>query len=211
MIDDLKKLLKDDSIHIGIGKIKKLYLSDDRSVLRVLVSMFPEERDIIATMTWESVGPNCGDFTFPVPDDMVLIGQVYGDDDQAYVLKRLTSRADKIPSAAVNGDKVQKTLDGKKFWNISDTRINLSRGENEPAENLVLGQVFKKFADDLLKTLKDHAQNNAAHKHMGNLGFLTSAPDNANDHLSRKGEYDTLKTSPIGDNKILSDLSFTEK
>lgn len=207
----LKDILKDDSLHICIGQIKSLHLADDRAYLKVTVMIFPEQRNIIATMTWDSVGPDSGDFVFPAIDDMVLIAQAEGDDNQAYVIKRLTSRSDKIPQIAVNGDKVQRTLAGKKFWNVSDTRINLSRGETEPTENLVLGQVFKTMMSELLASLKVHAQNDADHLHIGNLGYYTFKPNLEAEFLNRKEEYDTLKTSPIDDEVVLSDLSFTEK
>lgn len=210
-LETIKDILKDESLHICVGKIAKLHIADDRSYLKCTVTIFPEMRNIIATMTWECVGPDSGEFTFPVQDDMVLVAQAEGDDDQAYIIKRLSSRADKIPAIALTGDKVHKTLNGKKFWNVSDTRFNISRGETEPTENLVLGQVFKQFASDLLAVLKDHAQNDAVHKHIGNLGYYTAVPDNESDYLSRKSEYDTLKASPIDDGAILSDLAFVEK
>jgi hypothetical protein len=208
---EIKDMLQDERLHICVGQIKKLHIASDRSYLKVTVMVFPEQRNIIATMTWDAVGPDSGDIVFPSVDDMVLIAQAEGDNDQAYVIKRLTSKVDKIPQIAINGDKVQRTLTGKKFWNISDIRINLSRGETEPTENLVLGQVFKDMMSSLLESLKTNAQNDADHKHIGNLGYLTFKPDLESEFLSRKGEYDTLKTSPIDDEAVLSDLSFTEK
>jgi len=208
---NIKDILKDESLHVFVAQIKQLHLADDRSYLKVTVMVFPEQRNIIATMAWDSVGPDSGDIVFPAIDDMVIGVQVDGDDDQAYIIKRLTSKADKIPQIAVNGDKVQRTLAGKKFWNISDTRINLSRGEDEPTENLVLGQVFKAMMSEFLADLKEHAQNDADHQHIGNLGYYTDVPHNQDDFLERKEEYDTLKESPIDDGAILSDLAFTEK
>lgn len=210
-LETIKDILKDDSLHICIGKITNLYPADDRSYLKCRVVVFPEMRPIIATMTWDCVGPDSGEFQFPVADDMVLLAQAEGDDDQAYIIKRLTSRADKIPAIALTGDKVKKTLNGKKFWNISDTRINLSRSETEPTENLVLGQTFKQFASELLATLKVNSQNSADHVHIGNLGYYTFKPNLETEFLNRKEEYDTLKQSPIDDEVVLSDLSFTEK
>jgi hypothetical protein len=208
---EIKEMLKDDSLHVCIAQVKKLHLAEDRSFLKLTVMVFPEQRNIIATMTWDSVGPDSGDIVFPAVDDMVLVVQANGDDDQAYVIKRLTSKSDKIPQIAITGDKVQRTLSGKKFWNISDTRINLSRGETEPTENLVLGQIFKQFASELLASLKLNAQNDADHIHIGNLGYYTFKPNLESEFLNRKEEYDTLKTSPIDDEAVLSDLSFTEK
>jgi len=210
-LETIKDILKDESLHICVGKIAKLHIADDRSYLKCTVTIFPEMRNIIATMTWECVGPDSGEFTFPVQDDMVLVAQAEGDDDQAYIIRRLSSRADKIPAIALTGDKVHKTLNSKKFWNISDTRINLSRSETEPTENLVLGQIFKQFASELLATLKVNSQNSADHVHIGNLGYYTFKPNLETEFLNRKEEYDTLKQSPIDDEVVLSDLSFTEK
>jgi hypothetical protein len=207
----IKEILRDESLHICLAQVKKLHLASDRSFLKVTVLVFPEQRNIIATMAWDAVGPDSGDIVFPAVDDMVLVAQANGDDDQAYVIKRLSSRLDKIPEIAADGSKVQRTLPGKKFWNISDTRINLSRALTEPTENLVLGQVFKAMMSSLLASLKLNAQNDADHLHIGNLGYYTFKPNIETEFLNRKDEYDTLKTSPIDDEVVLSDLSFTEK
>jgi hypothetical protein len=209
--EDLKEILRDKSLHVYLAQIMQLHLAKDFSYLKVTAKVFPEERNIIANMTWENVGPESGDFEFPSVGDMVLVANVEGDDDQAYVIKRLTSREDKIPESARTGDKVHKARSGNKYWNISDSKIFLSRSDTPPEENLVLGQVFKKFAQDLLEVLKTQAQNDADHKHIGNLGYFTFKPDKEPDYLNRKTEYNNLKTSPVNDEAILSDLSYTEK
>lgn len=208
---DLKKILQDDKLHIFIGKIENLYLSENRSKLKVRVSVWPEERPIIAEMTWDVVGTDSGEFEFPSVNDMVLGVNVEGDDDKAYIIKRLTSNEDTIPVTAIDGDKVSRAKKGRKYWNTSDTRINFSRGDDEPTENLVLGQVFKSFAQELLNICKQYAQDTADHQHIGNLGYLTFKPNNEADFLERKTEYDSIKQTPIDDEAILSDLSFTEK
>lgn len=210
-LEDIKKILNDNKLHVYIGMIKKLHLASDKSYLKVEVSVLPEERKIISTMTWENVGEESGDFEFPAPGDLVLLVNAEGDDDQSYVIKRLTSRTDKIPAAAASGDKVHRARKGNKYWNVSDTKILLAKGDAEPTENLVLGQIFKKFASDLLAQLKLHATTDSTHVHMGNLGFYTAPPKEANDFVARGTQYDTLKASPIDDQKVLSDLSFTEK
>jgi hypothetical protein len=208
---DLKSILKDNSLHVYVGEIRQLFIAQDKSYLKVKVKVYPEERNIIAMMTWENVGTDSGDFEFPAIGDIVLVANAEGDDDQAYVIRRLTSKIDTIPDQAVNGHKVHQARKGNKYWNISDTRINLSRGQTEPTENLVLGQVFKQFASDLLNELKKHAQFDADHRHIGNLGFFSFKPDKEPDYLERKQEYNKLEQSPINDEKILSDLGFTEK
>lgn len=209
--NDLKEILKDDRLYIYLGIIRRLHLASDKAYLKVEIETIPEQRKIISTVTWENVGPESGDFEFPSVGDLCIICNVEGDDDQSYVIKRLSSRQDKIPNTALSGDKVNRALSGKKFWITSDSRLNLSRGDSEPMENLVLGQVFKAFASSLLTSLATFAQNAADHVHIDSLGYLVSKTTIESDFLARKSEYDTLKSSPIEDQAILSDLSFTEK
>jgi len=210
-LEDLKEILSDRKLHLYLGSIIKLHMASDKSYLKVEVLVHPEERKIIAMMTWESVGPDSGDFEFPAPGDMVLVANAEGDDDQAFVVKRLTSRSDKIPAAAIAGDKVHRARAGNKYWNVSDTKIFLARGDAEPTQNLVLGQVFKTMMSSLLATLKVHAQDDAEHRHIGNLGYYTEVPLNELEYLDRKDEYNILKSSPIDDEAVLSDLGYTEK
>lgn len=207
---DLKNLFQDDRLHIYLGIVKRLHLAKDRSYLKLDVSVLPENRKIVATMTWENVGPDSGEFEFPAPGDLVLLANSEGNDDDAFVIKRLSSREDKIPQAAADGDKVSRARSGNRYWNVSDSAVFLARGDDEPTENLVLGQVFKEFAQVLLEILKEHAQNDAEHRHLL-FGYLTRVPVNEGDYLQRKEEYDTIKEDPIDNEAILSDLSFTEK
>lgn len=74
---------------------------------------------------------------------------------------------------------------------LSDGKIQI--GSKAAAENLVLGQVFKTFAANLLELIANHT-------HAG-LGY---PPANAAD-------FEALKSSPINDGAILSDENFTEK
>lgn len=210
-LEELKKILGEGKLHVYLGMIQKLHLAKDRSYLKVSVSVLPEERTVISTMTWDSVGEDSGDFEFPTPGDLVLLVNAEGDDDNSFVIKRLTSRADKIPQAAADGDKVHRAKAGNKYWNVSNTKILLARGDAEPSENLVLGQVFKSFMQVFLEIAKENSQNSADHKHIGNLGYFTSKPDLEPEFLLRKEEYNEIKESPIDDELILSDLSFTEK
>lgn len=210
-IEALRDILKDESIHLGLATIQRLILAEDRSYLKVLLNVLPENRQLVADMTWEDVGPESGEFTFPSVGDLVLFGQAEGSEDYAFILKRLTSEEDKIPEIAASGDTVKKTKTGKKFWNISDTKVFLSRSESEPTENLVLGQQLKTLMIDLLSELSTHANTDAVHTHIGNLGYKTLVPDQAADFNANKSKYDTLKASPVEDETILSDLSYTEK
>jgi uncharacterized protein involved in type VI secretion and phage assembly len=225
MLEDLKQILKDDSLHLFLGQIKRLHLAGDRSYLKVEVNVWPEDRSIIAEMSWDSVGPESGFYAFPAVGDAVLCCSAEGDADQSYVIKRLSSRADKIPNTATSGDTVLRALSGKKEWLTSDTRVNVSRGDTEPTENLVLGQRMKTtYSDHLgklityLEKVIDYMSKFEQHKHIGNAGFYTVVPDNASDVAALRSELETLKTetnslksSKVDNEFILSDLSFTEK
>lgn len=211
-LEELRQALADKRQHIALGRITKIGLADNRTCLRVQVSIFPEEREVVAIMTWESTGPECGWFDLPAVGDLVLVAFVEGDPDQAFVIKRLTSLEDKIPLKASQGHIQLRSKAGKKVYVESDTeasiraeKVQLVRDGTESAsENIVLGQVFKQFATDLLTYL-------AAHQHVSNIpGLLTSPPANpggAGDAAS----FTALAASPIGDEAILSDVSFTEK
>ena len=114
-LEMLKEAFRDRRVHTALGVITKLMLAPDRSALRVMVSIFPEGREIQATMTWEHVGPDSGFFQFPVVNDLVLVAFADGDEEFAFVIKRLASKEDKIPTEAATGDTVVKTLNGKNF------------------------------------------------------------------------------------------------
>lgn len=193
----LRSVFKDKRVHIALGKITKIAIASDRSMVRAWVSIFPEQREIITRMTWEAVGPEAGIFMLPNPNDLVLVGFVDGDDDHAFVLKRITSQEDKIPIKVLDGDIVVKSLQQKKVWMTSDSKILLSRGEKEPSEPLVLGLIFKQMMSELLEAL-------SVHKHVGNLGYTTTIPDNSQ-------KYNSIRSENVDNEKVLSDICFTEK
>ena len=210
-IEELRKILGEEKLHIGLGIIKQLHLADDRSFLKVTMNVLPENREVVATMTWDNTGTDSGDFEFPSPNDLVLFAQPDGDDDLCYVIRRLTSKEDTIPQEAIGGDKVSRAKSGKKYWNVSDSGIYLSRNGTQPTENVVLGQVFKTFASDMLTLMSEHAEVASLHTHIGNLGFKTAPPIESTDFAAKQTGYELLKASPIDDEEILSDLTFTEK
>lgn len=207
----MRRIFQDDRLHIGVGKILSLHMASDRSVLRVKVELYPDGHELIARMAWESVGPNAGFFQLPSPGDMVLIGQAEGDVDQAFVLRRLTSKDDPIPAEAVSGDLVARALAGKKARLISDMAVWLSKPGATPTENLVLGQVFKQLMIDLIDKIDELTLEVGTHTHIGNLGYATSQPIQAADFLQLSLDFQGIKSSPVEDEAVLSDLSFTEK
>ena len=149
-------------------------------------------------MTWDSVGSESGIYHFPQKDDLLLVGFVGEDVDYPVILKRFSSESDKIPPNALGGDMVLKTREGENLWITGQRRVNITRGDAQPGENLVLGQVFKKLCQDLLEILKKET-------HICMPPGYESLPP------SQASEYDQLKQSPVDDEKSLSDVAFTEK
>ena len=172
-LEEFRQMMRSDDLHIAFGLVKVLHLAKDRSFLKVRVRIFPEERDIIARMSWDAVGPESGIFQFPAVDDMVLVAMTEGDDDQAVIIRRLTSQVDKIPINATLGHLVLKSLKGKKAYLTSDTRVNLSKGDTDPTENLVLGQIFKTLMSEVLAEVRKLIDNMKLETHQGNIGFST--------------------------------------
>jgi hypothetical protein len=162
-------------------------------------------------MSWEVVGPESGIFAFPAVNDLVLIACADGDEELAFVIRRLTSKEDKIPLQAATGDTAIVSLNGKKTWISSNTRINLSKGSTEPTENLVLGQVLKTLLSDVLTELSSLAQTVSTHTHIGNLGFPTAPPLQSAAIVASKTVFDNKKANPVNNNGILSSVAYTEK
>lgn len=195
-IETLKQILYEDKLTLSLGIVNKLTILDNNSSLFVGVKIFPDGQDIETRMTFAASGPDAGIIQFPELKDLVLIGFVDGDVDQAFVIKSLSSQVDFIPEEAKDGSLVIKARKGKKLLLNSDEQINLSR-KGDGDESLVLGNEFKKAYSKQLEI-------DSSHTHVGNLGFPTAPPSQAQDYLS-------LKASPVDDNKMLSDLTKTEK
>ena len=159
-LEELREILSDDRLHLAVGTVLSLELASDRAFLKVSVNVLPEETEMVCRMTWDAVGPNAGSFQFPSLNDMVMVGYLDGDEDEAFVLRRLTSKVDKIPIQAIDGHMVHRALGGKKLYLVSDTDIQLARGDADATEQLLLGNVFKTaYSSDLDATSK--------HKHIG--------------------------------------------
>ena len=209
-LETLREIFKDTRQHVAIGQILRLSIPEDRSVVNAFVSVWPEQREVIAKMTWEAVGPDAGIFMLPVAGDLVLLAWADGDDDTINVIKRFTSREDKIPVNALTGDIVLKANSGKRGW-FTALKIFLTKGDAEPTENLVLGQQLKTLLSYLLLKLKDQATEISTHHHIGNLGYPTSAPNQSAAFVQFAADFDDVKSSPVDDELILSDVAFTEK
>ena len=210
-LNELIAIMREDQTHISLARVKKLFVAEDRSSLKVQLELMPEGREVIGRVTWDKVGDNSGDFKFPVAEDICLVAFAHGDENQCYVLKWLTNDEDTIPEQVMTGDSASISMPTKKNWFCSDTRINLARSKDEPVENMVLGQVFKTFMTDLLTKIEALEDLIKIHTHVGNMGAETSPPSNAADITANKEEITALKESPIGDDLILSDLIFGVK
>jgi uncharacterized protein involved in type VI secretion and phage assembly len=211
-LQSLREIFRDTRSHISLASIVRVEVASDRSYIKCLVSMLPDKREIVAQMSWDYVGPESGIYALPAVGDLVLVAFADGDDELAFVIKRLTTKEDKAPANAVSGDMVLKALAGKKTWISSDERINLSVADAEPTENLVLGQVFKAMMQDILAELSTLCQTLSQHTHItGSPGSTTSAPIQAAAFISNKSQFDATKASPVDNEDVLSDLAYTEK
>lgn len=224
-LEFFKQIFGDKKTHVAIAKIKQLSLAADRSFLKCLVSIFPDQREVVARMTFSMTGPESGIIEFPAVDDLVLVTFADGENDYCFITSRLTSLDDKIPLNAADGHLVFKSKPTKKIWVTSDTRINLSKGDTEPTENVVLGQELKTLLISTYAKLVEMngkidelATKDSQHTHIGNLGYPTSAPNEAGDFIALAADFNTIaadfdafSASPVEDELILSDISFTEK
>lgn len=216
-LEFFRELMRDNRLHVGLGKITQLGVASDRSVLRVQLSVFPEEREIIAMMTWETVGVDAGFYRFPKVGDLVLFAQVEGDYEQAFVIKRLSSKEDTIPAKALDGHTVIQTEAGaEEIFLSSDKRLNLGKRNSVPLEPLVLGLVLQDFLDNFLAKFKGFISDLKS----GPISLTTTpgnptAPEPAfvakltqleSDIDSLKSTYVTTESS-----NILSKLAFTER
>jgi hypothetical protein len=156
-LQSLKEIFSDQSSHIVVGKVLKLELAADRSVLLSQCQVLTQDRTVIARVCWDAIGPNAGVIQFPIVGDIVLLEFAEGDHEQCYLTKRLSNKTDKIPIQAVNGDIVSRSLAGKKNYLLSDTKICLGKGgASDPTEPLVLGTVMKACIDELIDRIDAH-------------------------------------------------------
>lgn len=215
-LETLRELLRDTRSWVLIGKIQKLQVSSTGSVWRAQVEIFPEKREIISRFAWSGVGPESGIYGAPTIGDMVVVVVPDGDEDSSIIVGRLSSDEDKIPAQARQRHTMIRSLADKKLYLASMQKILIGLGTDspDPAENLVLGQVFKTMMSTTLQICMDLCEALASHVHIGNLGFATDVPyqEVTDDVFSDlKEEFAAVKASPIDDSVILSDISFTEK
>lgn len=193
----LREMFKDNRLHIGIGTVSQMGLAKDGSLLRVMINLLPENREVVAVMCFADVY----DVTFPEIDDLVIVAFVDGHPDEAHVIKLVNSKEEKIPAFAQSGHKVAYARPGKKFYLGSDTKVEIGRPDVEAAQALVLGNVLvtglEAFVDALL---------NATQIGTSAMGPVYLDPGVRTALESFKSTYLTT----AGTN-ILSQISFTER
>lgn len=157
MFDDLellREIFKDTRLHIGIGTVQKLGLSLSGGTLRLLVNLLPENRQIIAEMTW----PDVCTVTFPELNDLVLVAFVEGHEDQAFVFKLLTTDEELIPVFAQAGHSVFYSRPTKKAYYGSLVKAGFGRPAVEPTEPFVLGNQAVAFLNGVLNAFLNAPQ-----------------------------------------------------
>lgn len=197
MLEELKEVFRDNRLIMSLGIVKQLEVAKDRSVLRVKVLLLPDNITIVARLSWDAVGPEAGVFQFPSINDLVIVAYVDGDENQAYVIRRCTSKEDKLPLQVDGNHLVLRSLSGKKAYLVSNTEIQLNRGGADATEKAVMGTTFQ-------AAYSAHLQIDADHTHIGNLGYPTTKPNQFMDYLD-------IKASPVDDAEMLSDLIKVEK
>lgn len=156
----MRELLKDDRLHIGMALVQRVIVADDMTAVAVECRLIPEDRDIVVTETWESVGDDSVSGDIPDPGDLLIIVMADGDPDHAFSIRRLASNDEKLPKQIKDGHHVVKAKTGKKLY-LGAEKVLIGKGTfgADCTENLVLGQVLKQFLKDEIDQLKKLAQD----------------------------------------------------
>lgn len=150
----LRDIFQDVRQHVGVGVVTQIEINEDASILRVLVKLLPEEREVVAIMSFADVY----DVTFPEVDDLLVVAFVDGEPDGAHVVARFSSSDEPIPVLARTGDSVKYARAGKKMYVGSDTKIGIARPDKDPSQPLVLGTVMKSFMTDFIDAILNASQ-----------------------------------------------------
>lgn len=147
-LEELREALSDQKLWLALGLVKKIAMLGDRSALRLQVSILPEEREIVATMTWDVAGPESGIYDLPALNDLVLVAFADADKESAFVIRRLSSKTDLIPLKALGGDLVVQAKAAKNAY-VVGKKVYIAKKNNVPTEPLVLGNVMLSCLTDL--------------------------------------------------------------
>ena len=208
-LETLRKIMSDRRVWVGVGTVSEKETTKDKSVMRARVKLLPDDHQIIARVTWDAVGPDAGNFGPLSVDDLVLVVYVDGSEDDAYIIRRLSSRSDTLPQQAIDNHTISKSLDGKKaiLWGdlaaniVSPARVNIGKTDANVTEPLVLGLVLKSFLSDFFDLILNSNQIGVCA-----VGPVFLDPTIRAQMVLQKNQYITTAAT-----NILSQLSFTER
>lgn len=202
-LEILREIFKDDAVHISLALVNSVQFADDSSAVYVDCTLLPDKREILATMTWDSVGAGTGAGDMPDPNDLVLVAFADREVEHAFVIKRLASAEEQLHAYIKLGHYVLKAKPGKKLLLASDTKVEIGKGvaASPATEPLVLGNValaaFGALADALL---------NAAQLGVCAVGPVMLDPVVRTALVAFKAQYVTAPTT-----NIVSQIAFTER
>lgn len=211
-LEILREMFKDSRLHIGIGTVAQVGLANDGSKLRVMINLLPENRQLVAEMTFADVY----DVTFPEVNDLAIVGLVDGHPDDCFVLKLVSTTEEKIPAFARTGHSVKYSRPGKKLYLGSDLKVGIGRPNVEPTEPLVLGTVLQTYltalegrVNDLISLLNDTPATITTAP--GTPGIVNPALVAGLEPISEglSDDKDTYLTEAT--TNILSQIGFTER
>lgn len=211
-LEFLREMFKDSRLHVGIGTIVDLGLSTGLGILRVKVNLLPENREIIAEMTFSDVNS----VTFPEINDLAIVAFVDGHPDEAFVIKLVNNSEEQIPTFARSGHTVTYSRPGKKAYLGSDTKVGIGRPDVEPTEPLVLGTVLQTYLEALeghIKALIDIMKATPATitTAPGVLGVVNPAYTTAVAAIETALDADKSTYLTTTSSNILSQIGFTER
>ncbi len=215
-LEELRQIFEDNRTWIEIGKIIQVAPAPDRSLVRVKISILPDQYEVVARMSWESVGPDAGLYSMPSVGDMVLVGYAEGEPDQAFVIKRLSSKEDTFPMRALLGECIFQALSGQTLNLCSDSKIQLDKGGLVPgSEPLVLGNVLKsalgEFYDKVIEEIDAIISGPVGIDSIG--GSVITHPTLVTALTTVKAALTLAKTQyvSVSSTNIVSQLGFTER
>lgn len=154
----LRSMLQSFDVHVAQGIITKVQVADDLSAVYVNCTLQPEGRQVVAQMTWDSVGAGSGSGDLPEINDAVIVCFCDREPDDCFVLRRISTREEKLPAPMKDGHYVTQAKPGKKLILGSTTKVEVGKGTGNATEPLVLGAVNIAFMTNLLDAFLNAAQ-----------------------------------------------------
>jgi len=215
-LEELRQIFGDGKVWLELAEIVQVAPAPDRSLVRVKVKVLPDQYEIVARMSWEFTGPDAGLYNMPQKGDWVLVAYAEGDAQQAFVIKRLSSKDDLFPMRALLGECILKALSGQTLSLCSDSRIQIDRGGLvSGSEPLVLGSVLKsalgEFYDKVIEMLDGIITGPVGVDSIG--GSVVTHPSLVTALTTVKAALTLAKAQyvEVSATNIVSQLGFTER